>query len=169
MRTRERQEAVLAIVRRLQDANVPVHGVGLQAHLYAGRRIGEANLARFLRALAALGVGVAVTELDVIDRALPADPVRRDVETAELVERYLSTLFAAVTPAFVATWGLSDRHSWINDTFPRGDGSPPRPLPLDRELAPKPMARVIRRYTHGGVKGTGGKGLGREVAGQGGL
>lgn len=148
-RTRARQDAVLAIVERLQRANVTVHGVGMQAHLHGDRRIGEANLRRFLRALQGLGVGVAVTELDVIDRGLPAHPLTRDRMAADVVDRFLGTVFSEATPFFVATWGLSDRHSWINGTFPREDGVPVRPLPLDRALAPKPMLRVIRRYTGG--------------------
>ena len=146
-RTRARQDAVIAIVRRLQGAGLPVHGVGMQAHLYGERTIGEANLKRFLRELDALGVGVAVTELDVIDWRLPADSATRDARAAALVDRYLGTVFETVTPFFVATWGLSDRYSWISETFPRDDGRPVRPLPLDRDLAPKPMAAVIRRYT----------------------
>ena len=146
-RTRARQDAVLAIVDRLQRRGVPVHGVGMQAHLYGERAIGAANLRRFLRGLKARGVGVAVTELDVIDWRLPEAPPARDRAAADLVDRFLGTLFEEVTPDFVTTWGLSDRYSWIHDAFPRGDGARARPLPLDVRLERKPMYRVIRRYT----------------------
>ncbi len=43
----------------------------------------------------------------------------------------------------VFTWGLSDRHSWLvrresGENTWRADGLPPRPLPFDAALAPKP-------------------------------
>jgi len=41
----------------------------------------------------------------------------------------------------VNTWGLSDRYSFINDQFPRTDGS--RPLPFDRALHAKPAAQAM--------------------------
>lgn len=146
-RTRARQDAVLAIVDRLQRRRIAIHGVAMQSHLYGERGIGVANLRRFLRELRARGLGVAVSELDVIDWRLPAAAAARDAAAAASVDRYLGTVFAEVTPFFVATWGLSDRYSWIDATFPREDGLPARPLPLDRDLAPKPMFDVIRRYT----------------------
>ena len=146
-RTRARQDAMLAIIRRLQDGGLTVDAVGMQAHLYAERAVGAANLRRFLRELRAMGVGVAITELDVIDWRLPADPSLRDVAAAELVDRYLGTVLSEATPDFVATWGLSDRYSWIGETFPRDDDGSARPLPLDRDLRPKALFEVIRRYT----------------------
>ena len=145
-RTRERQDAVLAIVRRLQKRNLPVHAIGMQAHLYAERTIGTANLRRFIRELAAMGVGVAVTELDVIDWRLPKDPVTRDALVANTARAFLDTVFDETVPEFVATWGLSDRYSWIGDTFPRLDSAKARPLPLDRDLGRKPLFDVLEEY-----------------------
>ena len=43
----------------------------------------------------------------------------------------------------VLSWGLSDRRSWLNWTFPRSDGLPQRPLPLDPDLRPTPLYRAI--------------------------
>jgi endo-1,4-beta-xylanase len=40
-------------------------------------------------------------------------------------------------------WGLSDKRSWLNDKFPRPDGLPQRPLPLDADLRPKLMWSAI--------------------------
>ena len=91
--------------------------------------------------------GVAITELDVIDWRLPSDPSSRDAAAAALVDRFLGTVLSEATPDFIATWGLSDRYSWVGETFPRGDGARARPLPLDRDLRPKALFDVIRRYT----------------------
>ncbi len=36
------------------------------------------------------------------------------------------------------TFGLSDRHTWLEEDYPREDGAPRRPLPFDDDLDPKP-------------------------------
>ncbi|MDA8870985.1 endo-1,4-beta-xylanase [Rhizobiaceae bacterium] len=146
-RTKARQDAVLDIVRRLQDRNVPIHQIGMQAHLYGERKIGHDNLRKFLRALKSLGVDVSVTELDVIDWRMPADATERDTLAAGLVDDYLGTVFSELTPRSVTTWGLADPTSWIGETFPRKDSALARPLPFDADWQPKAMFDVIRRYT----------------------
>lgn len=51
------------LVRKLKAAGVPIDGIGIQAHLIVGSVPGSfaTNLANF----AALGVDVAITELDI--------------------------------------------------------------------------------------------------------
>ncbi|MEL6751981.1 MAG: endo-1,4-beta-xylanase, partial [Pseudomonadota bacterium] len=80
--TGARQEAILSIIRRLQDRGIAIHQLGMQAHLYAERDIGHDRLRKFLRDLKALGIDVSITELDVIDWRLPADPTERDALVA---------------------------------------------------------------------------------------
>ena len=146
-RTPTRHAAILSMVRRLQDRNIPIHGIGLQAHLYAERAIGVEALHRFLRDLKALGLEVAVTELDVIDWKLPADPARRDRAVAATAREFLDALLAEARPRVVTTWGMNDAYSWIDDTFPRDDGARARPLPFDRDWQPKPLFDVVRSST----------------------
>jgi endo-1,4-beta-xylanase len=45
----------------------------------------------------------------------------------------------------VVSWGISDRSSWISQTFKRNDGLPNRPLPFDSEFRPKPVADLLAR------------------------
>jgi endo-1,4-beta-xylanase len=141
-----RRQAALDLVRRLQDRNVPIHGVGMQAHLYADKPLDLPGLQGFVTALAALGIDVEVTELDVIDWKMPADVALRDQTAAKLVADYLEAVTAAGTPRAIVTWGLSDRHSWVHETFPRKDGAKARPLPLDADYRRKPMMDVLDRY-----------------------
>jgi len=147
LRTAARQKHMLSIVRRLQDRNIPVHGVGLQAHLYAERGIGVEGLQSFVRELTALGLEVAVTELDVIDWKLSADPEVRDRAVARTAQDFLTALSGAATPRNITSWGLNDRYSWIGETFPRDDNALARPLPFDREWRPKRLWDVIRRHS----------------------
>jgi endo-1,4-beta-xylanase len=141
-----RRAIAIDVVRRLQGRNIRIDAIGLQGHLYAERPIDRDGLARFVRDLRALGVGVLVTELDVIDWRLPADAAVRDRRAAAHVEAFLQALDAEGTLDTVVTWGITDRHSWIAETFPRDDGLPPRPLPLDAGYRAKPMLEAIARY-----------------------
>ena len=65
---------------------------------------------------------------------------------AQVADEFLDALFEGGTPEAIITWGLSDEYTWISDTFPRKDGNPNRPLPLDREFREKPLMDVIRKY-----------------------
>jgi endo-1,4-beta-xylanase len=147
LRTEARQRAILQIVRRLQKKNIPIHGVGLQAHLYAERRTGRENLIKFVRELKTLGLEVAVTELDVIDWKLSADPVVRDRAVVATVKEFLDAITEAGPVRNITTWGLSDKYSWIKDVFPRDDSATARPLPFDRDWNQKPLFDLIKKYT----------------------
>src|SRR5262249_27384077 len=69
-----RRDGVLKPLRRLLDAQVPIHALGIQSHLEPGFiRFSPEVFGRFLEDVAALGLKIFVTELDVIDRRLPAD------------------------------------------------------------------------------------------------
>lgn len=143
-RTAERRRQVLAMVRRLQDKKIPVHQVGLQAHLYGERPLDPRGITAFCRELGRLGVGVRITELDVIDWKLPAEPGRRDQRVAEIVTAFLGAVIEGQRPDSIVTWGLSDRHSWVNEVFRRDDGLRARPLPFDEGYRPKPMWQAIQ-------------------------
>ena len=146
-RVAARQKIMISILRRLQDRNIPVHGVGLQSHLYAEREVGHDNLRTFVEQLQSMGLMVSVTELDVIDWKLSADHRRRDRAVAATANQYLSALTDLITPQTITTWGLCDRYSWIDETFPRGDSARARPLPFDRNWNAKPLFDVVRSFT----------------------
>jgi endo-1,4-beta-xylanase len=141
-----RRRTLLNIVKRLKDKGIPIHGVGLQGHLYAEKQIDTAGLSRFVSDIAAMGLEVMVTELDVIDWRLPADIPGRDRQAARQVTTFLEAIAVAKLPSSVVTWGMSDRYSWVSDVFKRDDRLPPRPLPFDAEYSPKPMWQAIEAF-----------------------
>jgi endo-1,4-beta-xylanase len=141
-----RRKHTLDLVRRLKDKNIPVHGIGFQAHLYAERTIDEDGLARFARDLKAIDVAILVTELDVIDWRIPGSIAERDKAAAEHVSRFLSAISAEGPLDSIVTWGITDRYSWIPEHFKRRDGLANRPLPLDEQYKPKPMLDAIKNY-----------------------
>jgi endo-1,4-beta-xylanase len=144
-----RRQIALDICRRLKDKGIPVHGIGMQAHLYAENPIDTHGLQQFMYDLGKLDLDVEITELDVIDWKLPPDVQTRDRAAASLVSTYLNAIVSVRQPRAIVTWGLTDRYSWIHETFPRKDKASARPLPLDAEYRPKPMMHVLDRYRRG--------------------
>ncbi|MEM7300870.1 MAG: endo-1,4-beta-xylanase [Pseudomonadota bacterium] len=145
-RFNKRRAIMLDLVRHLQDQNIPVHGVGMQAHLYAEREVDHKQVVKFMRDLKALGVDVWVSELDFIDWKLSADHSVRDRAVAQVATQFLDAVFEGGPPRAVTTWGISDRHTWITNTFPRDDGLSSRALPLDENYQEKPLMQVLRGY-----------------------
>jgi endo-1,4-beta-xylanase len=141
-----RRKALLQLLRSLRERDVPLHGVGLQAHLFADRAIDRDALQAFLREIAALKLDVLITELDVIDYELPGKVSERDALVAGLAAQFLETVCDVVRPKAILTWGLSDRYTWVPTYFRRSDGMPNRPLPLDADLKRKPLFDVIEEY-----------------------
>lgn len=138
-----KRDAVLRLLERLRRAGTPLDLLGVQAHLEVGRMpFSAAKLKRFLGEVAALGLGIAVTELDVVDAAAPGDRAVRDGMVADEYARFLDAALAEPAVRTIMTWGLSDRHSWIvrresSASSRRQDGLDPRPLPFDTDLRPK--------------------------------
>jgi endo-1,4-beta-xylanase len=147
--TAARRRIALDLCRRLKDKGIPVHGIGMQAHLYADRPLDIDGLENFMVELGKLDLDVEITELDVIDWKLPADAATRDRAAASLVGTFLNAIASVRRPKAIVTWGLSDRYSWIHETFPRQDRARARPLPLDADFRPKPMMAVLDRYRRG--------------------
>ncbi len=134
-----RRAAILRLLTRMKAAGTPVHGVGIQAHLDGSQtQFNASKLRSFIRGVAALGLQVFITELDVIDQRLPGDIPTRDAGVADTYWQLLNTALQEPTVTTVVTWGLSDRYTWLTNFKPRSDGQPVRPLPLDSSFQPKP-------------------------------
>ncbi len=147
----ERHRAgVLKLLARLRRDGVPVDALGLQSHLGGDSDLKGAPGApqpaawrSFLEEAAAMGYDFLVTELDMNDRSLPADPARRDAAAAAYVRDYLDLTLSFPQTRDVLAWGMTDRFSWLNGRAPRPDGLPRRPCLYDRDFRPKPMRDAI--------------------------
>ena len=76
-----RRRATLQVIDWLLGKGVPVHALGIQAHLLADRfaeRFHPASYRRFLDEVADRGLKILITEMDVLDDGLPADVAVRD-------------------------------------------------------------------------------------------
>lgn len=136
--------ALLDLLSNLTHRGVPIQAVGLQAHLDAAETtLDQTILSRFVADVASMGLKIIATELDVRDQRLPADIASRDIAIANHARAWLDAVLPNPATLGVLTWGLSDRHSWLNDSFARPDKLPQRPLPLDADLKRKRLWSTI--------------------------
>jgi endo-1,4-beta-xylanase len=145
-----RRAALIALLQRIRAAGTPVDAVGIQGHLRAvgGPPLSVPKLRRFLAEIAAMGLEIEITELDVTDELAPAAIEARDLLVADAYRRFLDAVLDQPAVKMIVTWGLSDRYSWIvrkqtHESRWRRDGLPSRPLPFDAALRPKPAAAAI--------------------------
>lgn len=146
-----KSEAVYKLVKSLVDSGVPIYGVGLQMHVSIFHTPSEHDVLVNMQRLAALGLKVQITEMDVSLRQnneYLANPTPVQVMPAQLnvqARIYHDMLAACLSTnaceAFVM-WGLTDRYSWLN-----GDGLIPNhadaPLIYDEHYQPKPAFTAL--------------------------
>lgn len=150
-----RRDALFRLLDRLQQANAPIDGVGLQSHLRSRlfSHFSDAGYRQFLHALAARGLRIVITELDVDDIGLPGDIPARDRAVADIYARFLAAALDEPAVAALVTWGICDPYSWHNHTkyFPeytRPDRLPQRPLLFDADFQPKPSFYAVLNALH---------------------
>lgn len=146
------RRGVLTLLAELRRRGAPVHALGVQAHIgvWSLPASGDDAAARraqiwrrFLDEVTSLGLDLLVTELDVEDRALPADLAARDAGVAAVARDWLDVTLANPRLHRLLCWGLTDRHSWLHTDNPRPDGLAKRPLPYDELGRPKPLRQAI--------------------------
>ncbi len=135
-----KRQNMLALLARMKAQNVPIQGLGFQAHLEAGvNDLDQARLAKFLNDVGSLGYKIVITELDVRDNRVAGDAATRDAAVASHARLFLDAALSCPAVMGVLSWGLSDRRTWLNDELPRADKQSQRALPLDEDLRRKPL------------------------------
>jgi endo-1,4-beta-xylanase len=142
-----KRERIYQLVKKLVEAKVPIHGVGLQGHWSIYEPTDEA-IEKSIEKFSALGLDVQITELDV--SVYPLEHSRRerrpddiDTFTTAMDEKQI-TQYRMLFKVFrdhkeaitgVTFWNVSDKHSWL-DSFPVS-GRKNYPLLFDQQLQPK--------------------------------
>ncbi|MBS7563658.1 endo-1,4-beta-xylanase [Mucilaginibacter sp. Bleaf8] len=143
----EKMERVYKLLKKLVDAKVPVHAVGLQAHWSLQEPSGT-ELRNTIEKFASLGLKVQITEMDV--SIYPWEKERRPLhpgEKGELTSELEQKQIAKYKEVFdilrqykkvitgVTFWNVSDRYTWL-DEYPV-QGRKNFPLLFDTNLQPK--------------------------------
>lgn len=159
-----RRDAVVAMVKNLQEEGVKIDGIGMQGHLNMDYPSLE-EYEKSIQAFAGLGVKVMITELDLTVLPSPrrdvganvastfeyqqeinpyADGLPEDVE-AKQTQRYVDffKLFMKYRDVIdrVTLWGVNDAQSWKNDWPVKGRTD--YTLLFDRNNNPKPVVDAI--------------------------
>ena len=151
-----KRAAVLLLLRRMKQRNVPIDAVGIQSHLEAGPGYSYGiGLQKFVQSCKEMALEVFVTELDVNDRHLGPAVDARDLAVAERYRTYLDLLLRNAAVNAVLTWGVCDAQTWLNsEKFARKDGIPQRPLLFDDHMRAKPAFAAVRAAFDARGKGT---------------
>jgi endo-1,4-beta-xylanase len=128
-----KSDAVYALVSGLVAEGVPINGVGLQMHARAASPPDSAAVAANMRRLAALGLRVNISEMDVrigdLGGATAANLDRQKAVYHDMV----AVCVAEPACHGVTFWGFTDAHSWIYSQY-----GADAPLLFDTQYAPKP-------------------------------
>jgi endo-1,4-beta-xylanase len=131
-------DAVFNAVAGMRSRGVPIDGVGIQMHSDLLRHP-QQQLAAQMARYAAIGVEVAITELDV---RLPVPVTAQTVQQqAQAYREILSICRAAPNCKTFVLWGFTDRYSWIPSAYP-GYGSA---TPLDQNYGKKPAYDALNK------------------------
>src|SRR6266571_3927138 len=130
----QKSNAIYYMVSGMIKRGVPINGVGLEMHVSVDEFPQPQDVLANMERLAALGLEVQITEMDV---KIQGDPrpmqVRLDAE-AQIYHDMLSTCLVVEQCTAFVMWGFTDRHSWI----PGATGHPDAPLIFDAAYHPKP-------------------------------
>jgi endo-1,4-beta-xylanase len=131
-----KSDGMFNLVQSLLAQGVPIDGVGFQAHLaiqFGFPTQMQQNLQRF----AALGLDVAITELDV-RMQLPVDATKLATQ-ATYYRNVANACLAVARCVGITTWGYTDKYSWVPSTFP-GEGAA---LLVDENFQVKPAYTAV--------------------------
>jgi endo-1,4-beta-xylanase len=154
----EKRRKLITLIKELQAQKVPIHAIGSQTHVSVSSP-SFAGMDQTLTELAALGLPIHITELDVNSAQAGQQSASADLNensattqgglvkdaSQRLADQYASLFKAFVkhheSVKMVTLWGVNDGVSW------RADG---RPLLFDPDNQPKPaFDAVIRAATDG--------------------
>jgi endo-1,4-beta-xylanase len=119
---------VYNLVKDMLARGVPIHGVGLEMHTGTADSPSAADIAANIQRLAALGLDVMITEMDVA--ICTGDLQAQSRRFHDIVAVCVAQPFCRA----VTVWGVTDKYSWRNGQ----SCATPRPLLFDDNYVPKP-------------------------------
>ncbi|EIM91462.1 endo-1,4-beta-xylanase A precursor [Stereum hirsutum FP-91666 SS1] len=122
--------SMLSLVKSLLADDVPLDGIGFQGHLIVGQV--PTSIQSQMEAFTALGVEVAITELD-IRMTLPATEALYEQQKTDY-QNVIAACQAVDGCVGVTIWDYTDKYSWVPSTF-SGQGAA---CPWDSNLVIKP-------------------------------
>ena len=145
-----KRDRIYDMVKKMQDAGVPIHGIGMQGH-YNVYGPSEEDIDAAITKYSQLVKHIHVTELDIRMNTEMGGQLRFSRGEAKPVAGYMNTLltdqYNRIFKIFrkhkdvidcVTFWNLGDRDSWL--------GVNNHPLPFDENYKPKQAYYVIKNF-----------------------
>lgn len=136
-----KSNAIYALVKGMLQRGVPIDGVGLQMHISLDRYPNPQDVLANMQRLAALGLEVQITEMDVQTQGDARPLPQKLTAEAQLYGEMLHTCLSVTRCTAFVMWGFTDAHSWI----PAATGHPDFPLIFDAQYRPKPAYFALLR------------------------
>jgi endo-1,4-beta-xylanase len=130
----KKSNAIYNLVKGMVQRGVPINGVGLEMHVSLDKYPRPQDVLANMKRLAALGLEVQITEMDVQIQNDPRPLQARLEAEAQVYGDMLGTCLAVKQCTAFIMWGFTDRHTWIPDATGHRDA----PLIFDEEYLPKP-------------------------------
>jgi endo-1,4-beta-xylanase len=133
--------AVLAMVQDFVSRGVPINGVGFEMHIMTNGYPSPSGLAQNMQALAALGIQVHITEMDVrvpVDSSGNATAAELQ-QQAQVYQNIMTVCLEQPNCTAFQVWGISYNDSWIPSVF-AGYGAA---LPFDFNYQPTPAFNAL--------------------------
>lgn len=135
-----KSDAIYQLLKKLLDQGVPIHGVGLQMHVGMHDVPLPNEVAVNMARLAALGLEIHITEMDVqVQKGTGVADYDR-ASQARIYQDMTTVCLQTPTCKMLVVWGLTDSHSWI----PWWTKHPDEPLLFDEAYRPKPAYYAIK-------------------------
>lgn len=129
-----KSDAVYAMAQDFLERDIPLHGIGMQAHFDVGA-INFGSVADNMARLGELGLEVQFTEVDIKYLGEADDELFR--RQAQDYYHLMETCLDADNCTAFVIWGVSDKFSWLR-TVSFFDNPTVKPLLFDEDYQPKP-------------------------------
>jgi endo-1,4-beta-xylanase len=136
-----KSDAAYELCKRLKEAGVPIHGIGMQMHVDPRRWPSADSIRRNMQRFAALGLTVEITEMDVPVGEIPGTREEKLRQQRVIAHDVVAACAAVERCGAITFWGLTDRNSWLaSEEWGRLRGRLPHyPLLFDGDYRPKPI------------------------------
>lgn len=138
-------DSMVALVNRLKSQGVPIDGVGTQMHI--GTNSSRAGIINSLKKLAATGLKVKITELDIkvnVSNAQVFTPEPYGLALQAEMYKFVMESYLKYVPASqrggITFWGVDDPRGWLN----RSD-RPEYALLFDANFTKKPAYSGVKQ------------------------
>jgi endo-1,4-beta-xylanase len=134
------------LVKELQTRKIQIDGVGLESHFEVGGTPTTAQIESAIKGFNALGVEVALTELDIRFTQAPYYTAAGEAQQAQGYYQAVAACVGAGSGCIgVTVWDFDDAYSWVPSTFSGQGGADIYNSTLQRKPAYTAIAQAFQK------------------------